>query len=129
MGRIEGKGFVQRTRPTALREPSLGFRLPGQELGFERVPVSGGLGPDEELSMTLRSHGTFPALSQRQRRMLKANTESTEALSLAHSATSTAWGEALLQVRWPRHWGGTSLRSPRNRDEGMSRSDSKDINL
>ena len=52
-GIIEGKGFVQRTWPVAHGKPSLGFGLPGQKLGFECIPVSGGPGRDEELSVTL----------------------------------------------------------------------------
>lgn len=44
---------MQRTWHPALDEPSLVFRLPGQKLGSEGLPVSRGLRPDEELSMTL----------------------------------------------------------------------------
>lgn len=52
MRRMEGKGFVQRIWHAALGEPSLVFGLPGSKLGFECIPVSGGLRPDEELSVT-----------------------------------------------------------------------------
>lgn len=59
--------------------------------------------------------------------MRKANTQTTKALSLAGWPMTTIQGGAPFQVSWPRPQEGGRPRSLRNRGEGRSHLDSKNI--